>query len=91
MNWLVVLPLEVTAGLKILQFWEHSGSFQIPEAASVTIFLVVGNNPELFTRAPPLTLHRSFLGSICAVYAHMGSQNLERLLSKLQQSMDSCK
>lgn len=49
MNWLVVLPLEVTAGLKILQFWEHTGSFQIPEAASVTIFLVVGHNPGLST------------------------------------------
>lgn len=42
MNWLIVLPLEVTAGLKILQFWESSGSYDIPEAASVTIFLVVG-------------------------------------------------
>lgn len=90
MNWLVVLPLEVTAGLKILQFWEHSGSFQIPEAASVTIFLVVGQNPGLSTRASPLTLHRSYLESTCAVYAHMESPNLGHLLSKLQQCLDLC-
>lgn len=42
MNWLVVLPLEITAALKVLHFWQTDGSFNIPEAVFVTIFLVVG-------------------------------------------------
>ncbi|KAJ4424633.1 hypothetical protein N0V82_000765 [Gnomoniopsis sp. IMI 355080] len=32
--------LQWAGSLKILQFWEKNGSFEIPEAASVTIFLI---------------------------------------------------
>lgn len=38
MNWLVVMPLEVTAVLKILEFWQN---LHIPEAVTITICLVV--------------------------------------------------